>query len=101
MEYHKALEYFRNTGRLPKEIKEQDISHELVDYIFNALGEYECNNCMSSFEYVSEKEYIKNRFFHIFLIAKHFSIKEYRDDYMNGMAKRRIQLRRALKYFYL
>ena len=39
---------------------------------------------MSSFEYVSEKEYIKNRFFHIFLIAKHCSIKEYRDDYMNG-----------------
>ncbi len=98
MDYSKALEYFRNTERLPEEIKEQDISHKLVDYIFNALGEYECNNCISSlFEYVLEKEYLKNRFFHIFLIAKHFIIKEYRDDYMR--AKTAYKIKKSAQIF--
>lgn len=52
---------------------------------------------MSSFEYVLKKEYLKNRFFHIFLIAKHFIIKEYRDDYMR--AKTAYKIKKSAQIF--
>jgi hypothetical protein len=72
--------YFKKTGTIPRYIKEQDINQELVDYIFNKLGEDETINCMKKFTsnivkfYITikltEEEYVRNKFFHIFISIK-------------------------------